>query len=141
MDVLQHLVLPAFALGITLAATISRLSRSAMLEVISSQSFVRPAHARGLLERLVVYKHTLRSIMIPLLTIVGAFMAVAMTGTVLTETVFARPGLGKLLVDAMGARDYPLAQGAITVCTITIILVQLIVDVLYAMFDPPLVSR
>jgi peptide/nickel transport system permease protein len=140
VDVLHHLVLPAFALGITLAATVSRLSRSAMLEVIS-QDFVRTARAKGLPERLVVYKHALRNMMIPLLTIIGAFMAVAMTGTVLTETVFARPGLGKMLVDAIGARDYPLAQGAITVFTMTIILVNLIVDILYAVFDPRIVYR
>jgi peptide/nickel transport system permease protein len=134
-SVLHHLVLPAFALGITLAATVSRLSRSAMLEVIS-QDYIRTARAKGLSERLVVYKHALRNMMIPLLTIIGVFMAVAVTGTVLTETVFARPGLGKMLVDAIGARDYPLAQGAITVFTMTIIVVNLIVDILYVVFDP-----
>jgi ABC-type dipeptide/oligopeptide/nickel transport system permease component len=74
--------------------------------------------------------------MIPLLTVVGLFMAIALGGTVLTETVFSRPGLGKMLVDAIGARDYPLAQGAITVFTMTIILVNLIVDMLYAVVDP-----
>ena len=134
-DVLHHLVLPAFVLGITLAATVSRLSHSAMLEVISRDN-IRPARAKGLSERLVVYKHALRNMAIPLLTIIGVFMAVAMTGTVLTETVFTRPGLGKMLVDAIGARDYPLAQGAITVFTIMIILVNLLVDILYAVFDP-----
>jgi ABC-type dipeptide/oligopeptide/nickel transport system permease component len=139
-DVLYHLVLPAFALGITLAATVSRLSRSAMLEVIS-QDYIRTARAKGLAERLVVYKHALRNMMIPLLTIIGVFMAVAMTGTVLTETVFARPGLGKMLVDAIGARDYPLATGAITVFTMTIILVNLLVDVFYAVFDPRIVFK
>ena len=139
-DVLYHLVLPAFALGITLAATVSRLSRSAMLEVIS-QDYIRTARAKGLAERLVVYKHALRNMMIPLLTIIGVFMAVAMTGTVLTETVFARPGLGKMLVDAIGARDYPLAQGAITVFTMTIILVNLLVDIFYAVFDPRIVFK
>ena len=139
-DVLYHLVLPAFALGITLAATVSRLSRSAMLEVIS-QDYIRTARAKGLAERLVVYKHALRNMMIPLLTIIGVFMAVAMTGTVLTETVFARPGLGKMLVDAIGARDYPLATGAITVFTMTIILVNLLVDVFYAVFDPRIMFK
>jgi ABC-type dipeptide/oligopeptide/nickel transport system permease component len=139
-DVLYHLVLPAFTLGITLAATVSRLSRSAMLEVIS-QDYIRTARAKGLPERLVVYKHALRNMTIPLLTIIGAFMAVAMTGTVLTETVFTRPGLGKMLIDAIGARDYPLAQGAITVFTMTIIFVNLIVDILYAVFDPRIVFK
>jgi ABC-type dipeptide/oligopeptide/nickel transport system permease component len=79
--------------------------------------------------------------MIPLLTIIGLFLAIALTGTVLTETVFARPGLGKMLVDAIGARDYPLAQGAITIFTMTIILVNLLVDILYAVFDPRIAYR
>lgn len=135
LDVLHHLVLPAIALGFTLAATVSRLSRSAMLEVIS-QDYIRTARSKGLAERIVIYKHALRNMMIPLLTIIGLFVAIALTGTVLTETVFTRPGLGKMLVDAIGARDYPLAQGAITVFTMIIILVNLIVDMLYAVFDP-----
>ena len=137
-SVLHHLVLPAFALGITL--TVSRLSRSAMLEVIS-QDFIRTARAKGLHEQLVVYKHALRNMMIPLLTIIGLFVAIALTGTVLTETVFTRPGLGKMLVDAIGARDYPLAQGAITVFTMIVIVVNLVVDLLYAVFDPRITYR
>src|SRR5438445_11298827 len=79
--------------------------------------------------------------MVPLLTIIGIFVAIALTGTVLTETVFTRPGLGKMLVDAIGARDYPLAQGAITVFTMTIILVNLVVDMLYAVVDPRMSYR
>jgi ABC-type dipeptide/oligopeptide/nickel transport system permease component len=134
-DVLWHLTLPALALGFTLAATVSRLSRSAMLEVIS-QDYIRTARAKGQLERAVVYKHALRNMMVPLLTIIGLFVAIALTGTVLTETVFTRPGLGKMLVDAIGARDYPLAQGAITVFTMIIIVVNLAVDMLYAVVDP-----
>jgi len=139
-DVLYHLALPAIALGFTLAATVSRLSRSAMLEVIS-QDYIRTARAKGQAERAVVYKHAFRNMMVPLLTIIGLFVAVALTGTVLTETVFTRPGLGKMLVDAIGARDYPLAQGAITVFTMTIILVNLIVDLLYAVVDPRITYR
>jgi ABC-type dipeptide/oligopeptide/nickel transport system permease component len=135
VDVLHHLTLPALALGFTLAATVSRLSRSAMLEVIS-QDYIRTARAKGQMERAVVYKHALRNMLVPLLTIIGLFVAIALTGTVLTETVFTRPGLGKMLVDAIGARDYPLAQGAITVFTMTIILVNLVVDMLYAVVDP-----
>ncbi|MGH7389736.1 MAG: ABC transporter permease [Candidatus Rokuibacteriota bacterium] len=134
-SVLYHLTLPAFALGITLAATVSRLSRSAMLEVIR-QDYIRTARAKGVREGFVVYKHALRNMVIPLLTIIGLFVAVALTGTVLTETVFTRPGLGKMLVDGIGARDYPLVQGAITVFTMTVILVNLAVDLLYAVFDP-----
>src|SRR5438093_748805 len=89
----------------------------------------------------VVYKHALRNMLVPLLTIIGIFVAIALTGTVLTETVFTRPGLGKMLVDAISARDYPLAQGAITVFTMTIILVNLIVDMLYAVVDPRITFR
>jgi ABC-type dipeptide/oligopeptide/nickel transport system permease component len=139
-SVLHHLALPAFALGITLAAVVSRLSRSAMLEVIG-QEYIRTARAKGLHERLIVYKHALRNMMIPLLTIIGLFVAIALTGTVLTETVFTRPGLGKMLVDAINARDYPLAQGAITVFTMIVIAVNLIVDLLYPMFDPRIAYR
>jgi ABC-type dipeptide/oligopeptide/nickel transport system permease component len=139
-DVLYHLTLPALALGFTLAATVSRLSRSAMLEVIS-QDYIRTARAKGNIERVVVYKHALRNMMVPLLTIIGIFIAIALTGTVLTETVFTRPGLGKMLVDAIGARDYPLAQGAITVFTMIIIVVNLVVDMLYAVVDPRITYR
>jgi ABC-type dipeptide/oligopeptide/nickel transport system permease component len=140
LDVLHHLTLPALALGFTLAATVSRLSRSAMLEVIS-QDYIRTARAKGQIERSVIYKHALRNMMVPLLTIIGIFIAIAMTGTVLTETVFTRPGLGKMLVDAISARDYPLAQGAITVFTMIIIGVNLLVDVLYAVVDPRISYR
>ena len=140
LDVLWHLALPATALGITLAATVSRLSRSAMLEVIS-QDYIRTARAKGQLERAVVFKHALRNMLVPLLTIIGLFVAIALTGTVLTETVFTRPGLGKMLVDSIGARDYPLAQGAITVFTMIIILVNLVVDLLYAVVDPRITYR
>ena len=139
-DVPHHLALPALALGFTLAATVSRLSRSAMLEVIS-QDYIRTARAKGQGERLVVYKHALRNMLVPLLTIIGIFIAIALTGTVLTETVFTRPGLGKMLVDAIGARDYPLAQGAITVFTMIIIVVNLVVDMLYAVVDPRVTYR
>jgi ABC-type dipeptide/oligopeptide/nickel transport system permease component len=139
-DVLHHLALPALALGFTLAATVSRLSRSAMLEVIS-QDYIRTARAKGQVERAVIYKHAFRNMMVPLLTIIGLFVAVALTGTVLTETVFTRPGLGKMLVDAIGARDYPLAQGAITVFTMIIIFVNLAVDMLYAVVDPRITYR
>ncbi|HXJ80024.1 MAG TPA: ABC transporter permease [Candidatus Methylomirabilis sp.] len=139
-DVLYHLTLPALALGFTLAATVSRLARSAMLEVIS-QDYIRTARAKGQGERGVVYKHALRNMMMPLLTIIGLFVAVALTGTVLTETVFTRPGLGKMLVDAIGARDYPMAQGAITVFTMIIIVVNLVVDMLYAVVDPRITFR
>src|SRR5437867_4476956 len=108
-DVLHHLALPALALGFTLAATVSRLSRSAMLEVIS-QDYIRTARAKGQIERAVAYKHALRNMMMPLLTIIGLFVAIALTGSVLTETVFTRPPRGQVLGDAIGARGEPLPR-------------------------------
>jgi ABC-type dipeptide/oligopeptide/nickel transport system permease component len=134
-DVLWHLTLPAFALGFTLAGTVTRLARSAMLEVIA-QDYIRTARSKGLTERTVVYKHALRNTLIPLLTVIGLFVGLTLAGAVLTETVFARPGLGKMLVDGIGARDYPLVQAAVTVFTMTIIVVNLAVDILYAVIDP-----
>src|SRR4029453_4402130 len=139
-DVLHHLTLPALALGFTLAATVSRLSRSAMLEVIS-QDYIRTARAKGQGERSGVYQQGLPNSLGPPLPIGGVFIAIALTGTVLTEPVFTRPGLGKMLVDAIGARDYPLAQGAITVFTMIIIVVNLIVDMLYVVVDPRIAVR
>ena len=110
VDVLHHLALPALALGLTLAATVSRMARSAMLEVISAD-YIRTARSKGLHERFVIYKHALRNMMIPLLTIIGLFVAIALTGTVLTETVFTRPGLGKMLVDAIARPRLPAGAG------------------------------
>jgi peptide/nickel transport system permease protein len=133
-------IIPVIAIGSGPAAILARYTRSSLLEV-NGQDYIRTARAKGQRERLVVYKHALRNMMVPLLTIIGIFVAIALTGTVLTETVFTRPGLGKMLVDAIGARDYPLAQGAITVFTMTIILVNLVVDMLYAVVDPRITYR
>jgi peptide/nickel transport system permease protein len=140
LEVARHMVLPVFSIATISLAGYSRYIRSTMLEVLN-QDYIRTARAKGQGERKVVYKHALRNMMVPLLTIIGVFIAIALTGTVLTETVFTRPGLGKMLVDAIGARDYPLAQGAITVFTMTIIVVNLVVDMLYAVVDPRISYR
>ena len=134
-DVLYHLTLPALALGFTLAATVSRLSRSAMLEVIS-QDYIRTARAKGNIERVVVYKHALRNMMVPLLTIIGIFVAIALTGTVLTETVFAFGGVGSAIFDAIFARDFALLQGFILMLAVVYVLVNLLVDISYGLLDP-----
>jgi peptide/nickel transport system permease protein len=134
------LLLPWITLAFLFSAQYARLTRAGMLETMT-EDYIRTARAKGQGERLVVYKHALRNMMVPLLTIIGVFIAIALTGTVLTETVFTRPGLGKMLVDAIGARDYPLAQGAITVFTMTIIAVNLVVDMLYAVVDPRITYR
>jgi len=137
---LAIIALPSLALGTAVAAVFMRMTRSSLLETMR-QDYIRTARAKGQRERLVVYKHALRNMMVPLLTIIGIFVAIALTGTVLTETVFTRPGLGKMLIDAINARDYPLAQGAITVFTMTIIVVNLVVDMLYAVVDPRITYR
>ena len=134
-DVLHHLVLPALALGFTLAATVSRLSRSAMLEVIS-QDYIRTARAKGQRERLVVYKHALRNMLVPLLTIIGIFVAIALTGTVLTETVFSWPGLGSQISDSVNSRDLPVILGLTLVVVLAFGVINLLVDLLYSALDP-----
>jgi ABC-type dipeptide/oligopeptide/nickel transport system permease component len=140
LSVLHHLVLPATALGLTLAAFITRLTRSAMLEVIS-QDYIRTARAKGLPEARVIYKHALRNTLIPLVTVLGLYVGTLLTGAVLTETVFARPGLGKMLIDGITNRDYPIVQAAITLFTVVIIGVNLLVDVLYGWIDPRISYR
>ena len=130
-----HLVLPAAAIGVRSAALISRMTRSSMLEVLH-QDYVRTARAKGLADRAVVYRHALRNAAIPVITIIGLDIAYLLGGAVVTETVFARPGLGKLVVDAIYSRDYPTVQGAIMVFALGILIVNLLVDLSYAVVDP-----
>jgi ABC-type dipeptide/oligopeptide/nickel transport system permease component len=139
-SILHHLVLPATALGLTLAAFVTRLTRSAMLEVIS-QDYIRTARAKGVHEGRVIFRHALRNTLIPLVTVLGLFVGTLLTGAVLTETVFARPGLGKMLIDGIINRDYPIVQAAITLFTLAVIGVNLIVDVLYGWIDPRISYR
>jgi len=134
-DVLHHLALPALALGFTLAATISRLSRSAMLEVIS-QDYIRTARAKGLAERSVIYLHAFRNALVPVVTVIGITMAILIGGAVVTEIVFNIPGLGRLIISAILRRDYPVVQGVVLVTAATYVLINLVVDVLYAFIDP-----
>ena len=139
-SILHHLVLPATALGLTLAAFVTRLTRSAMLEVIA-QDYIRTARAKGVHEGRVIFKHALRNTLIPLVTVLGLFVGTLLTVAVLTETVFARPGLGKMLIDGIINRDYPIVQAAITLFTLAVIGVNLIVDVLYGWIDPRISYR
>lgn len=132
---LYKLVLPAFSLGIIQAAYITRLTRSSMLEVMS-QDFVRTAHAKGLARSKVYYKHVLRNIMIPVITAMGLYTGTVLGGAILTETVFNRPGLGKLLVGAISTRDYPLIQSGLMMFAFVVVVVNLLVDLSYALFDP-----
>ncbi|MDR7418414.1 MAG: ABC transporter permease [Armatimonadota bacterium] len=130
-----HLVLPAAAIGVRSAALIARMTRSSMLEVLN-QDYIRTARAKGLASAAVVLRHALRNAAIPVITVIGLDIAYLLGGAVVTETVFSRPGLGKLVVDAIYARDYPMVQGAIMVFAIGILLVNLLVDLSYALVDP-----
>jgi ABC-type dipeptide/oligopeptide/nickel transport system permease component len=130
-----HLVLPAVTLALPSIAMIARLTRSSVLEVLR-EDYVRTARAKGVGERLVVAKHALRNAAIPILTLVGLQAGQLMGGAVLTETVFAWPGLGRLMVKAIFARDYVLLQGAVLIFAMAFVVINLVVDLSYGMLDP-----
>jgi peptide/nickel transport system permease protein len=130
-----HLVLPAVVLGAASSAVIARMTRASMLEVLR-QDYVRTARAKGVAERLVVYRHALGNAMIPILTVFGLEFGYNLGGAVLTETVFSLPGAGRLIVEGIFARDYPVVQGAMLIVATTFVLVNLLTDVAYAFFDP-----
>ncbi len=132
---LEHLVLPAVALGLSLMAMFARLTRSVMLEVLS-QDYVRTARAKGLRERVVIGKHALKNALIPLVTVAGMQFGFLIGGTVIIETVFAWPGVGRLVVQAIFNRDYPLVQAVVLVLAVLFVLVNLLVDLLYGYLDP-----
>ncbi len=132
---MAHLVLPAVTLGMSTAAIIARMSRSSMLEVLRSD-YIRTARAKGLAEAAVVNRHAFRNALIPVITVVGLQMGTLLSGAVLTETVFAWPGIGRLLVEGILSRDYPIVQASVLVVAMAFVLVNLMVDVLYAVVDP-----
>ncbi len=129
------LVLPAITLGAFAAASIARLTRSAMLEVLG-QDYVRTARAKGLGEQSVVRGHALRNALVPVVTIMGLQFGTLLGGSVVTETVFALPGLGRLIIQSIGNRDYPVVQAGVFLIAIAFVVVNLVVDVLYAVLDP-----
>lgn len=129
------LVLPAITLGTALAAILSRMTRSAMLEVIR-EDYITAGRAKGLAERVVVLKHGFRNAMIPVLTVMGLQVGALLSGAVVTEKVFAWPGIGRLLVEGIEARDYPLVQGCVLTISLSYVLVNLVIDLLYAAVDP-----
>ena len=130
-----HLVLPAITLGMSTAGLIARVTRSSMLEVLRME-YVQTARAKGLSERDVIYGHAFKNAMIPVVTVVGLQFGILLGGAVLTESVFAWPGVGRLLVDAILSRDYPVVQGTVLVLAATFVVINLIVDLLYAVLDP-----
>jgi peptide/nickel transport system permease protein len=131
----QNLVLPALTVGFASAAYIARLVRSSMLEVLR-QDYVTTARAKGVRERVVVTSHALKNALIPVVTFFGIQLAGLLTGAVVTEQVFSRPGLGRVAITAITSRDFPLIQGTVLVTAIVYVLVNLVIDLSYAAFDP-----
>lgn len=132
---LSHMILPAVALGSYSTAIIARMTRSTMLEIIR-QDYIRTARAKGLFEKIVIFQHALRNALIPILTVIGLQLGSLLGGAVLTETVFAWPGIGSYTIDAILRSDYPVVQGSVMLVATVFVLVNLIVDLLYAWLDP-----
>jgi len=130
-----HMVLPAVVLGASSSAVIARMTRASMLEVLR-QDYTRTARAKGVGEQAVIYRHALKNAMIPILTVFGLEFGYNLGGAVLTETVFSLPGIGRLVVEGIFARDYPVVQGTMLVVATTFVLVNLLTDIAYAFVDP-----
>jgi peptide/nickel transport system permease protein len=139
-DGLRSLTLPAITLGLALAAVITRTLRSSMLEVLS-EDYIRTARAKGLSDGAVVRRHALKNALIPVVTVLGLQLGTLIGGAVITEYVFALPGVGRLVVDAVFARDYPLVQGVVLLIAVGFILSNLAVDLLYGFIDPRIRHR
>jgi peptide/nickel transport system permease protein len=134
-DVLVHLILPSVTLGMVLSGIFVRLTRTNMLDVLKAD-YIVAAEARGIPHRIIVYKHALKNAFIPILTMMGLQFAVLMAGAVLTETTFSWPGMGRLLLERIYYRDYPVIQGVIIVIALFVAMASLIVDIIYAIIDP-----
>jgi peptide/nickel transport system permease protein len=132
---LRHLILPSIALGTIYIALIARITRATMLDVLA-QDYVRTAHAKGLAPGVVLMRHALKNAAVPIVTIIGIGVALLISGVVVTESVFAIPGIGRLTVDAIIRRDYPIIQGVILIFSAVYVLANLAVDLSYRLFDP-----
>lgn len=130
-----HLILPAITLGGSLAAILTRMVRTAMLEELS-QDYIRTARAKGLSENAVVYKHALRNALVPVLTVVGLQFGALLAGAIITETIFSWPGVGRLTIQAINRRDYYLVQGCILAIGLTYVVVNFVTDLLYSLVNP-----
>jgi ABC-type dipeptide/oligopeptide/nickel transport system permease component len=131
----EYLILPAVTLGAALAAILTRMVRSSVIEELN-EDYVRTARAKGLAERSVIYKHVLKNGLIPVVTVLGLQFGVLLAGAIITETIFSWPGLGRLTVDAINARDYPLVQGCILMIALTYIFANVVTDFAYRLLDP-----
>ena len=132
---MQALALPAINLGLIMAAYITRVTRSAMLEVLG-EDYVRTAKAKGVPQKAVLWRHALRNALIPVVTVVGLYLGILIGNSVLTEVVFNRPGLGKLIVGALNQRDYTMLQGMMVIYTFVVVIVNLVTDLTYGLIDP-----
>jgi peptide/nickel transport system permease protein len=130
-----HLVLPAITMGSALAAILTRMVRTSMLEELG-QDYIRTARAKGLSERAVVYRHALRNAMLPVLTVIGLQFGALLAGAIVTETIFSWPGIGRLTIQAIGNRDYYLVQGCILAIGLTYVFVNFVTDLLYSVVNP-----
>ncbi len=135
LDVVRHLVLPAITLSMVQLALTARLTRTSLRQVLS-EDFVRTARAKGLHERVVVFRHALRNALLPIVTVIGGQIGVLLTGAALTETIFAWPGLGRLLLDATLNRDYPLLMAIFILVAVTVVVANLLTDLVYTLLDP-----
>jgi len=131
----QSITLPAISLGLNSAAYITRVTRSAMLEVLS-EDYVRTALAKGAPQRIVIWRHALRNALIPIITVTGLYTSTLIGNSVLTEIVFSRPGLGKLIVGALNQRDYTMLQGMMVIYTLAVVVVNVLTDLAYGLVDP-----
>jgi peptide/nickel transport system permease protein len=134
-DSLSSLVLPSLTLGVFSTAIVSRMTRSNMLDVLG-RDYIRTVRAKGVGERVVVYQHALRNAFVPVLTVIGLQFGTLLGGAVLTESVYSWPGIGRLLVDSIGARDFPMVQGIVFTFAAMFIVVNIITDLLYTVVDP-----
>lgn len=132
---LHNLVLPAFALGMVYIALIARITRASMLEVLQ-QDYIRTARAKGVSETSILFEHGLKNAAVPIVTVIGIGIALLIGGAVVTESVFAIPGLGRLTVDAILRRDYPVIQGVVLMFSFVYVVINLLVDIVYTMLDP-----
>ncbi|MBM3349099.1 MAG: ABC transporter permease [Betaproteobacteria bacterium] len=132
---LKHLILPSLALGTVYAALITRITRASVLDVLA-QDYIRTAQAKGLEERNILIHHALKNAAVPIITIIGIGIGLLISGAVVTETVFAIPGIGRLTVDAILRRDYPIIQGVILIFSATYVIINLLIDLSYVFFDP-----
>lgn len=136
----KHMILPAITLGTSSAAIITRMTRSSMLEVIR-QDYIRTARAKGQVESKVINQHALKNALIPIITVIGLQFGYLLGGAVLTESIFSVPGVGRLMVDSIKSRDFPIVQGGVLFIAITFSFVNLLVDILYAFVDPRIKSQ